>query len=187
MIQVTVGIWNPGATQLVCYSDPFCIWIPYVTLVWKSVSTFFSSCASTSLLKDQKSQSSVSTSTEDAASTSIDNVVNVEKTKMSVAAELSQALSTGILSASKLMAASKGPFCCVFWPAFGCCAHSKAGRTTFFQPFSTFFSDFSRGITEKGLKWTKKVKNGWNKAGRNTQHPLFELVERLSQFPLVNS
>ena len=100
MIQVTVGIWNPGATQLVCYSDPFCIWIPYVTLVWKSVSTFFSSCASTSLLKDQKSQSSVSTSTEDAVSTStsnsIDNVLNVEKTKMSVTAELSQALSTGI-------------------------------------------------------------------------------------------
>ena len=29
--------------------------------------------------------------------------------------------------------------CCVFRPAFGCCAHPKAGGTTFFQPFSTFF------------------------------------------------
>ena len=29
--------------------------------------------------------------------------------------------------------------CCVFRPDFGCCAHPKAGRTTFFQPFATFF------------------------------------------------
>ena len=32
--------------------------------------------------------------------------------------------------------------CCVFWPGFGCCAHPKAGRNTFFQPFSTFFVNF---------------------------------------------
>ena len=29
--------------------------------------------------------------------------------------------------------------CCVFWPAFGCCAHPRAGWNTFVQPFSTFF------------------------------------------------
>ena len=79
-----------------------------VTLVWSSVPTvslsnvavqFFSSSASTSLLKEQKSQSSVLASTDDVLSTSksIDNVLNVEKTKMSVADELSQALLTGIL------------------------------------------------------------------------------------------
>ena len=51
------------------------------------------------MLKDQKSQSSVLASTDDVLSTSksIDNVLNVEKTKMSVADELSQALLTGIL------------------------------------------------------------------------------------------
>ena len=32
----------------------------------------------------------------------------------------------------------KSPVCCLFWPAFGCCVHPKAGRTTFFQPFLTF-------------------------------------------------
>ena len=32
--------------------------------------------------------------------------------------------------------------CCEFRPAFGCCAHPKACRTTFFQPFSTFFVHF---------------------------------------------
>ena len=29
--------------------------------------------------------------------------------------------------------------CCIFWPAFRCCAHPKAGRNTFEGPFSTFF------------------------------------------------
>ena len=38
--------------------------------------------------------------------------------------------------------------CCVFQPAFGCCAHSKAGQNTFFSRIqlfffiSKFFSDF---------------------------------------------
>ena len=32
--------------------------------------------------------------------------------------------------------------CCVFWPAFGCCAHLKAGRNLFFCRFSTFFVNF---------------------------------------------
>ena len=38
--------------------------------------------------------------------------------------------------------------CCVFWPAFRCCAHPKAGQTPFlavfnlFCSFKTFFSDF---------------------------------------------
>ena len=29
--------------------------------------------------------------------------------------------------------------CCVFRPAFGCCAHPKAGRTAFFSCFQPFF------------------------------------------------
>ena len=32
--------------------------------------------------------------------------------------------------------------CCVFWPAFGCCAHLEAGQNTFLEPFSTFFVHF---------------------------------------------
>ena len=28
--------------------------------------------------------------------------------------------------------------CCVFWPAFGCCVHPKAGRNTFFSYFQPF-------------------------------------------------
>ena len=39
--------------------------------------------------------------------------------------------------------------CCVFWLAFGCCAHMKAGRTTFLGGLQPFL--FSK-ITEKGLK-----------------------------------
>ena len=53
--------------------------------------------------------------------------------------------------------------CCVFQPAFWCCAHSKAGQNTFFQPFSTFFVHFkpfsviSRLKSTKNIwKWTKK-------------------------------
>ena len=30
--------------------------------------------------------------------------------------------------------------CCVFWPAFGCCTHPKAGWNIFFSRFSTFFA-----------------------------------------------
>ena len=34
------------------------------------------------------------------------------------------------------------PVCCVFRPAFGCCAHEKAGQNLFFSRFSTFFVHF---------------------------------------------
>ena len=34
---------------------------------------------------------------------------------------------------------------------------------TFFVNFQMFFVDFRREITEKGLKQTKKVENGWKK------------------------
>ena len=37
--------------------------------------------------------------------------------------------------------------CCVFLPAFWCCAHPKAGWNTFFQPFSTFFVHFFNDFT----------------------------------------
>ena len=32
--------------------------------------------------------------------------------------------------------------CCVFWPAFGCCAHPKAGPNTFFSLFQPFLFIF---------------------------------------------
>ena len=35
-----------------------------------------------------------------------------------------------------------GYYCCVFRPAFGCCAHPKAGWNLFFSHFSTFFVYF---------------------------------------------
>ena len=61
-----------------------------------------------------------------------------------------------------------GVNCCVFWPAFGCCAHPKASQTPFFQPFTSFFvhflpffSDFTPEINKKCLKINKKP-----------QHPL---------------
>ena len=53
-------------------------------------------------------------------------------------------------------------FCCVFRPAFECCTHPKAGRNTFFEPFSTFFvnvkpfSVISRLKSRKHLKMNKK-------------------------------
>ena len=54
--------------------------------------------------------------------------------------------------------------CCVFRPAFGWCAHPKAGRNTFFsrfQPFyffQTFFSYFTSEITEKCQIKEKRLK-----------------------------
>ena len=45
--------------------------------------------------------------------------------------------------------------CCVFRPAA-----PEADQTTFFVHFQTFYVDFRREITEKGLKSTKKVENG---------------------------
>ena len=77
------------------------------------------------------------------------------------------------------------PVCCVFQPAFGCCAHSKAGWTTFssrFQPFLLYFQKNSFlslalgawGFSDvfckiqawnhrKRFKRTKKVEKGWKK------------------------
>ena len=53
--------------------------------------------------------------------------------------------------------------CCVFWPAFGCCAHPKTDWTTFFSvvfnlfcSFPTFFSDFKSEINKNFWKQTKK-------------------------------
>ena len=46
--------------------------------------------------------------------------------------------------------------CCVFRPAFGCCAHLKAGCNTFFQPFSPFFVYFKPFPV---ISWLKSTKN----------------------------
>ena len=59
--------------------------------------------------------------------------------------------------------ANKKVNCSVFQPAFGFCAHAKAGQTTFFirfQPFcsfQTFFSDVTPEINKKRLKKKKKI------------------------------
>ena len=45
--------------------------------------------------------------------------------------------------------------CCVFQPTFGCCAHPKAGRSSFFQPFSTFFVHFKPFSATKNIKMSK--------------------------------
>ena len=54
-------------------------------------------------------------------------------------------------------------------PAFACQPALGSRQNHVF--FCSFFVDFSREITKKALKWTKKVKK-WQhpKAGRNTQH-----------------
>ena len=48
-------------------------------------------------------------------------------------------------------------YCCVFQPAFGCCAHPKAGRTPFFcrfQPFLFILNPFQFiSVTEFPLRW----------------------------------
>ena len=49
--------------------------------------------------------------------------------------------------------------CWVFRPAFGCCAHPKAGGNTFFQPFSSFFVHFLPFSVISSLKSTKNVEN----------------------------
>ena len=46
---------------------------------------------------------------------------------------------------------------CVFWPAFGCCSHLKAGRNTFFQSFSNFFPLFKHVSVNFHLKSLKNV------------------------------
>ena len=69
------------------------------------------------------------------------------------------------------------------WSVFACRPALKSRQISgFFCSFSDVFIDFSREVTEKGLKWTKKFKNDWNKvvqpafgcvqhpkAGQNTQ------------------
>ena len=62
---------------------------------------------------------------------------------------------------------NKSPACCVFRPAFGCCAHRKAGWNNFFSRFSTFFVHFKAFSVisrlkslKKHLKWTK-IKRGF--------------------------
>ena len=55
----------------------------------------------------------------------------------------------------------------------------------FFAHFQTFFIDFSREITEKDIKLTEEVEKRLKKmfrpaqhpkAGRNTQHSKFQLI-----------
>ena len=46
--------------------------------------------------------------------------------------------------------------CCVFRPAFGCCVHPKAGWTTFFQPFSTFFVLFISNLFQWFYGWNQQ-------------------------------
>ena len=41
---------------------------------------------------------------------------------------------------------------CVFWPAFGCCAHPNAGRTNFFWAVFNLFCS---------LYWVKSTKKWW--------------------------
>ena len=48
--------------------------------------------------------------------------------------------------------------CCVFWPAYGCCTHPKAGRNLFFSSFSTFFVIFKAFSVISRLK---SLKNDW--------------------------
>ena len=69
----------------------------------------------------------------------------VEETKMRFTNDFSQLF---LLIVTRTITMN-GPFshsCCVFGPAFGCYVHPKSGRTTFFQPFSTFFVHFKRGL-----------------------------------------
>ena len=57
--------------------------------------------------------------------------------------KITSPLMSGVtFQSNKKIARNLGLTCCVFQLAFGCCAHPKAGRTTFFQQFSTFFVHF---------------------------------------------
>ena len=47
--------------------------------------------------------------------------------------------------------------CCVFRPAIVYCAHRKAGRPTFFQPFSAFFVHFKPFSVISRLKSTRNI------------------------------
>ena len=64
-----------------------------------------------------------------------------------------------ILKMSKIWYVTGNDECCVFWPAFRCLQHLKAGRTNFFQLFSTFFVDFkpyAAMLNELVLYWTSR-------------------------------
>ena len=63
--------------------------------------------------------------------------------------------------------------CCVFWPAFWCCKHPKAGWNTFFSRFKPFlfflnlFQWFHTWNHQNIWKWTKidicqLLKAGWH-------------------------
>ena len=47
--------------------------------------------------------------------------------------------------------------CCVFWPAFRCCAHLIAGQNMFFEPFSIFFVNFKHFAVISSLKSRKNI------------------------------
>ena len=69
--------------------------------------------------------------------------------------------------------------CCVFWPAFGCCAHLKAGRNIFFSRFSTFFVHFRAFSVISRLKSTKNVwKCFYQLSGAHSTRKLFEIHNR---------
>ena len=53
--------------------------------------------------------------------------------------------------------------------------HWEVDKNTFFGSFSDFFVDFSRKITAKGEKWTKKVENGWKLSGARSTWKLVEI------------
>ena len=62
--------------------------------------------------------------------------------------------------------------CCVFQPAFGCCAQPKAGRTTFFSRFQPFL--FMSNLFQWFHGWNQVFQQAFGcaqhlKAGRKTQ------------------
>ena len=49
--------------------------------------------------------------------------------------------------------------CCVFPPAFGCCAHPEAVQNTFFTVFNLFLVDFRRFPVIRVYKMRVKIHN----------------------------
>ena len=117
------------------------VWIRVCTMVWKSV--FIYSC---SQIKRQTWPR-----------VKLVNLlgVSVRQGRFIIKSGLSSSLRVLDLSPKKVG-------CCVFRPTFGCCAHPKAGLTTFFSffnlfcSFQTFVSDFTPEINKKRLKKKKK-------------------------------
>ena len=62
------------------------------------------------------------------------------------------------------------PSCCVFRPAFGCCAHPKAGQNIFFRRFSTFL------FISKLFHWFQ----GWNQWTKKVEKWLKKCFDQLS-------